>query len=115
MTRRPDEPSGPRAVTAPPLDVGGIPSADEYERREGEAARAQHRSDAQRVLAAVKAYLDGGRRQEFDPIGRGLNLSPEGLALANEALKPLGWHVAHRATREGPTDASMRWLLERAR
>lgn len=87
------------------LDVSGIPAADDYERRSAEAVRAKARSDAERILAAVKLHLDGGRKLPFDPVMRGGPLSDGGVAMANEALAPLRWRVECR---------EMGWTLEPA-
>lgn len=95
------------------LDVSGIPSAEDYERREGRALRERARSDAERILAAVKQHLDGARKHPFDPVGRGGNLSDGGVAMANKALAPLGWRVTFPMTNEGPLDSTRRWCLER--
>ena len=91
------------------LDVSGIPSAEDYERREGRALRERARSDAERILAAVRRHLDGDRKHPFDPVGRGGNLGDGGVAMANKALAPLGGRVEYREMATGP-----RWCLERA-
>lgn len=101
-----------RGPAREPLDVSGIPAADEYERQSDEALRAKARSDAERILAAVKRHLDGGRRVPFDPVMRGGNLSDGGIAMANEALAPLRWRVEYRETREHAAERAMRWTLE---
>ena len=95
------------------LDVSGIPSADDYERKSADAVRERARSDAERILAAVKQHLDGARKHPFDPVGRGGNLSDGGVAMANKALAPLGWRVTFPMTNEGPLDSTRRWCLER--
>lgn len=94
------------------LDVSGVPTLAEYRKmrlakRQREARKLQ--ADARRVIAAVKRHLKSFALGPLELDGGGWKASNAAVALANEALKPLGWAV--RWERDPPSSDG-RWEVE---